>query len=75
MRRTMNRVLTTHRGFVKIVPDAPAVIAAVMWEIASSGPVKAETSRGEKGQLVLSPSSPFPCDPTASILEREREEG
>jgi hypothetical protein len=28
---TMNRVFTTHRGLVMIVPVAPAVMAAVMW--------------------------------------------
>jgi len=51
---TMNRVLTTHKGFVKIVPDAPAVIAAVMCEIASSWPKK-----GEKAQKKTKSVFPF----------------
>lgn len=37
-RHTINRVLTTQRGFVKIVPVPPAVMAARMCRMAVSKP-------------------------------------
>lgn len=72
-RLTMKRVLMTQSGFVTIVPDAPAVIAATMCAIGSSRFPKSSQKHAESA-LVLHDDEKMRVESSHKQQEQQRKE-